>query len=120
MVRLDQLQNASALPNPIQWDEPFALVMIEELSCGTPVIACPRGAAPEIVDAGVTGFLAESVNDIASLIASASTLDRAKCRRAAEDRFNTERVVQDHLAFYRRVPRNLRLAPRHDMLCPTA
>jgi glycosyltransferase involved in cell wall biosynthesis len=98
----DLLAGAAALLNPIQWDEPFGLVMIESLACGTPVLATGRGAAPEIVDDGVTGFL----GDEDALVAAAGRLgdlDRDACRAAVEDRFSTGRMVDGHLDLFARI-----------------
>jgi glycosyltransferase involved in cell wall biosynthesis len=97
------LAGATALVNPIRWPEPFGLVMIEALACGTPVLTFPEGAAPEIVEDGETGFLCGDVNGLAQAIRRAGSLDRATCRaRAAED-FSTERMVREHLTLYQRV-----------------
>jgi len=93
-VRL--LRGATALVNPIRWPEPFGLVMIEALACGTPVLAFHEGAAPEIVDHGTTGFLCDDVDDLAGHLAKAADLDRHACRAAAEERFSTARMVADH------------------------
>ena len=101
--KLDLLAGAEALINPIRWPEPFGLVMIEALACGTPVLAFPEGAAPEIVDDGLTGFLCADEEDMAAKIGFAGDLDRAGCRAAVEARFSTERMVNDHLALYRRL-----------------
>lgn len=101
--RLRLLQGATALVNPIRWPEPFGLVMLEALACGTPVLAYPEGAAPEIVDDGVTGYLCRDDDDLARRLGDAAALDRAACRRAAEERFSTERMVADHLALFERV-----------------
>lgn len=102
-VRL--LGGATALVNPIRWPEPFGLVMIESLACGTPVLAFREGSAPELVDDGVTGFLCDDVDDLAARMAVAATLDRSKCRAAAEERFSTERMVANHLGLFQRVVR---------------
>ncbi|WP_263998879.1 glycosyltransferase family 4 protein [Mycobacterium yunnanensis] len=91
---------ATALLNPIQWAEPFGLVMIEAMACGTPVIACPTGAAPEIVDDGSTGFLCSDADELVSAIHRVDQLDRNLCRAAVVDRFSTERMVADHVALY--------------------
>ena len=96
------LQHATALVNPIRWPEPFGLVMIEALACGTPVLAFREGSAPELVDDGVTGALCDSVDELAGCIGRAHALDRAACRRSAEERFSTERMVDDHLALFGR------------------
>jgi glycosyltransferase involved in cell wall biosynthesis len=92
---------ATALLNPIQWAEPFGLVMIEALACGTPVIACPNGAAPEIVDHGLTGFLCDHHADLVDAISRVDEIDRSACRAAAEHRFSSARMVADHLDLYR-------------------
>ncbi len=98
-----ELAGSLALVNPIQWDEPFGLVMIESLACGTPVISFPRGAAPEIVRDGVTGFLVDDVQDAARALGEVSRIDRAACRADVEVRFSARRMVDDYLALYRRV-----------------
>ena len=94
------LGNAVALLNPIQWDEPFGLVMAEALACGTPVIAHPMGAAPEIIDDGVTGFLCADEDDMVDRVRSVGGLDRLECRNMAVARFSAERMVADHVSLY--------------------
>lgn len=101
--RIELLQGARALLNPIRWDEPFGLVMIEALACGTPVLAFRQGSAPEIVEHGVTGFLSEHTDELAEQIPLVPTLDRSTCRKAAEARFATERMVADHLDLFERL-----------------
>ncbi len=91
---------ATCLINPIAWPEPFGLVMAESLAAGTPVVATPCGAAPEIVDHGVTGFLETHVHALAAAVARVGDLDRRRCRRAAVERFSADRMVQDHLRLY--------------------
>lgn len=98
--KLALLGQASALLNPIQWPEPFGLVMIEALACGTPVIACPDGAAPEIVDDGVTGYLCRGHDTLVRAIGDSDRLSRRACRDAVTERFSTARMVSDHLALY--------------------
>lgn len=100
-AKLELLGAAKALLNPIQWAEPFGLVMIEAMACGTPVIACPNGAAPEIVDVGRTGFLCSDSADLVGAIHRVDELDRAACRAAVIQRFSTARMIDDHLALYR-------------------
>lgn len=106
-VRPDQrnalLGGATALVNPIQWAEPFGMVMIEALACGTPVLAYPHGAAPEIVQHGVTGFLCGGVEEAAAALARIGDLDRSACRAAVERYFCARRMVDDHVRLYRRV-----------------
>jgi glycosyltransferase involved in cell wall biosynthesis len=99
--KLDLLGKATALLNPIRWPEPFGLVMAEALACGTPVIACPCGAAPEIVDDGLTGFLRAEHDELVRAVQLVGGLDRAACRRAIVARFSTGRMVDRHLSLYR-------------------
>jgi glycosyltransferase involved in cell wall biosynthesis len=98
--KLALLDDARALINPFQWDEPFGLCMIEAMACGTPVIASARGPAPEIVDTGVTGFLCEGPADMVAAVARVATLDRRSCRAWVEAHFSARRMVEDHIAFY--------------------
>jgi len=105
------LGNAVCLLNPIDWPEPFGMVMVEALACGTPVVATPMGAAPEIIEHGVTGFVCSDEGSLASAVAEAGHLDRNECRRAVAQRFNADRMVADHLSVYEKViARSARLA----------
>lgn len=106
------LQGAAALVNPIRWCEPFGLVMVEALAAGTPVLAFAHGAAPEIVEDGVTGYLCEGEDDLAERLGELPALDRDACRAAVLSRFSTARVVEDHLALYERVISSARSGPR--------
>lgn len=90
---------ALAFLNPIQWSEPFGLVMIESLSTGTPVVGTRIGSAPEIVDHGKTGFLGQT-GQLHSFLPLAAALDRAHCRERALKLFSTERMVANHLDLY--------------------
>jgi glycosyltransferase involved in cell wall biosynthesis len=101
--KLRLLQGARALVNPIRWPEPFGLVMIEALACGTPVLAFAEGSAPELIDHGTTGYLCEDVDDLARRIGDVSLIDRAACREAAVERFSTQRMVDQHLSLFQRV-----------------
>jgi glycosyltransferase involved in cell wall biosynthesis len=94
---------AAALINPITWPEPFGLVMVEALACGTPVIALPSGAAPEIVEDGVTGYLAQDLDEMTKRVNEIARIDRAACRARVEQQFSTGRMVEEHLALYERV-----------------
>jgi glycosyltransferase involved in cell wall biosynthesis len=98
--KYELLADAVALVNPIRWSEPFGLVMIEALACGTPVIATPRGAASEIVDDGVTGFVRSGLSELASALRDVDRLERGDCRHTAAVRFSTERMVADHVELY--------------------
>jgi len=94
---------AVGLLNPISWPEPFGLVMVEALACGTPVIAFPSGAAPEIVDDGVTGYLPTDIDEMAKRVDEIDRIDRSRCRAQVEARFSTARMVEEHIALYERV-----------------
>jgi glycosyltransferase involved in cell wall biosynthesis len=108
--KTELLAGARVLVNPIRWHEPFGLVMIEALACGTPVVALAQGSAPEIVDHGVTGFLAGDLDGLVAGMADADGLDRAACRAAVRARFSLDRMVADHVALYGRL---LAGAPAH-------
>jgi glycosyltransferase involved in cell wall biosynthesis len=94
------LGGAIAMLNPIQWAEPFGLVMLESLAAGTPVVATSCGAAPEIVDDGVTGYLRDGIDALAEVLPRAAGLDRAQCRQDAMTRFSSNRMVTEHLDLY--------------------
>jgi glycosyltransferase involved in cell wall biosynthesis len=94
------LGRAAALLVPIQWDEPFGIVFIEAMATGTPVLTCPRGALPEIVDPGQTGFFFEGVVDGALAVDRINQLDRAKCRRLVEEQFTASSCVDQYIALY--------------------
>lgn len=98
--KLELLAGARALLFPIRWNEPFGMVMIEALACGTPVLAFPEGAAPEVVDDGRTGFLCRDEADMADAVGRLDSIERAACRAAVEGYFSTERMVAEHLAFF--------------------
>jgi glycosyltransferase involved in cell wall biosynthesis len=97
----DFLSGAIALLFPIDWPEPFGLVMIEAMACGTPVIAFNRGSVPEIVDDGVTGFIVEDETSAVGAIDRVLQLDRGKVRLRFEERFTARRMAKDYLAAYR-------------------
>lgn len=95
------LKNARALLFPIQWEEPFGIVMIEAMACGTPVIAYNRGSVAEVVDSGITGFYAGSLEELVSLVPQALALDRNTVREHAKQRFSHEQMVDDYVQLYR-------------------
>jgi len=97
------LGNAAALLFPINWSEPFGIVLIEALACGLPVIAYPLGSVPEIIEDGVSGYLVRNVTDAAKAVKNLASLDRRKCRRAFEQRFSVKRMAQDYLEIYERI-----------------
>jgi glycosyltransferase involved in cell wall biosynthesis len=102
-LRNQLLAGAVALLFPLRYPEPFGLVMIEAMACGTPVLATGLGAAPEIVEPGVTGFVAPSWEPLAELVPAAGALDRATVRRRAKERFDVELMVERHEALYREI-----------------
>jgi glycosyltransferase involved in cell wall biosynthesis len=97
------LGNASALLFPINWPEPFGLVMIEALACGTPVIAYPFGSVPEVIESGVTGFVVGDADDATSAVRNISQIDRRNCRIHFERRFTAARMARDYMALYRQL-----------------
>jgi glycosyltransferase involved in cell wall biosynthesis len=106
-AKMNLLAGAIALVNPISWAEPFGMAMLESLACGTPVVGCPQGAAPEIVDHGVTGFLSDSDDELAAFIEALGGIDRGTCRMVATKRFSVELMVQRYVdVFERRVQRS--------------
>lgn len=94
------LAGAEALVNPITWAEPFGLVMIEALASGTPVVAFPHGAAPEIVQDGVNGFLPRDERAMVEAIGRIDEIDRRTVRESFDERFTAARMVRDHLELY--------------------
>lgn len=110
----DFVGNAAALICPYDWPEPFGLVLIEALACGTPVLAYRRGSIPEIIEDGVTGFVCESLPEMAEAVARIPLIDRARCRAAFETRFTADRMARDYVALYERIieARTVRTAPR--------
>ena len=94
------LGEARAMVVPIQWNEPFGIVFAEALGCGTPVISCPRGSLPEIVRQGVDGFLIRSIEEGCEAVAKLGTIDRAGCRRRAEQEYSPEVVVARYVKLY--------------------
>ncbi|MCU1531787.1 MAG: glycosyl transferase group 1 [Arthrobacter sp.] len=100
--KYELMGEAVAFLNPIQWSEPFGLVMIEALATGTPVVGTPIGSAPEIVEHGTTGYLAP-LEELPALLPRAAGLSRAACRASVEERFSAERMVADHLELFAQI-----------------
>ncbi|MBA3448129.1 MAG: glycosyltransferase family 4 protein [Pseudaminobacter sp.] len=97
------LGNAAALLFPIDWPEPFGLVVIEAMACGTPVIAWDEGAMSEIIDEGVTGFIVRSLDQAVAAVDRVPALDRGRVRAVFEERFSASRMVRDYAAIYARL-----------------
>jgi len=97
------LGGAFALLFPIEWAEPFGLVMIESMACGTPVVAFRRGSVPEVMTDGVTGFVVDDVPGAVEAVRATAALDRRACRRAFAERFGVARMASDYQAVYRRL-----------------
>jgi len=109
--RVRLLHGAHALINPIAWDEPFGLVMVEAMACGVPVIATPRGSVPEIVADGRTGWIAATVDGMAAAVERCGEIDPRECRALAEFYYSPERMVSDYLdAFHGVIERASRAA----------
>jgi glycosyltransferase involved in cell wall biosynthesis len=94
------LGNALALLFPIDWPEPFGLVLIEAMACGTPVIAYNQGAVPEIITDGKTGFVVDSQDEAVAAVERLGLIDRKRCRKEFEERFSAERMTSDYLTIY--------------------
>lgn len=99
--KAELLGGAYAFLFPIDWPEPFGLVMIEALACGTPVVAFPCGSVPEVVRHGETGLIVRSVDEAVALLPRVADIDRARCRADFEERFSAARMARDYLAAYR-------------------
>ena len=99
----DFLGNAIALLNPIQWNEPFGLTMVEAMACGTPVIAFKNGAAPEIVEDGKTGFLVSDVNEMTGRVNQVKQLSRQACREQVEEKFTADVMTENYVKVYRKM-----------------
>jgi glycosyltransferase involved in cell wall biosynthesis len=99
--KVELLQDARATVFPIEWEEPFGLVMIESMACGTPVIATNRGAVPEVIEDGRSGIIVEHYREMAEALERVDALEPLECRRYVEERFSPERMVDDYVAAYR-------------------
>jgi glycosyltransferase involved in cell wall biosynthesis len=99
----DFLGDAYALLFPIDWEEPFGLVIIEAMACGTPVIAYNRGAVPEVVQDGITGFIVNDEEGAVRAVENVPTLDRKKCRQIFEERFTATRMARDYISCYKQL-----------------
>jgi glycosyltransferase involved in cell wall biosynthesis len=94
------LGGARALLFPIDWPEPFGLVLIEAMACGTPVVAFRRGSVPEIITDGENGFVCDSVDDAVRAVRRLPEISRARCRAIFDEQFTTHRMTEDYLTVY--------------------
>lgn len=97
------LGNALGLVFPIDWPEPFGLVMIESLACGTPILGRPVGAAAEVLKDGVTGYVSMDIDELASRVRDLESFDRAGCRQWVEKGFSLQRMTEDYIHVYRQL-----------------
>jgi glycosyltransferase involved in cell wall biosynthesis len=102
-TKQDFLAGAAALLFPIDWPEPFGLVMIEAMACGTPVIAYRRGSVPEVIEDGQSGFIVDSEEEAITAVKRLPTLDRRKVRQAFDRRFTARRMAEDYVQHYRQL-----------------
>lgn len=98
--KVEVLSRAKAMVFPIRWSEPFGLVMVEAMACGTPVITAPLGAAPELVVDGETGFLRESIDEMAECVGMVGEISPKACRRRVEEHFSAEAMVDGYLEVF--------------------
>lgn len=105
------LGKAYALLFPIDWIEPFGLVMIEAMACGTPVIAWREGSVSEVLENNVTGFIVEGIDDAVAALGRVRVLSRRRCREVFEERFTARRMAKDYLTIYQRVLAGARPRP---------
>ncbi|MDY0882240.1 glycosyltransferase family 4 protein [Dongia soli] len=117
--KADFLGNARALLFPIDWPEPFGLVMIEAIACGTPVVAFRNGSVPEVIDDGVTGFIVDTLEEAVAAVGKLERLDRREVRATFSKRFTVERMALDYLSIYRNLP-GLRETGRRETVRTTA
>jgi glycosyltransferase involved in cell wall biosynthesis len=101
--KAELLGGAYAMLFPVDWPEPFGMVMIEAMACGTPIVAWPHGSVPEVIEPGVSGYLVETVDEAADAVRRVASLSRRRCRQAFEDRFTAARMAEDYLDLYRRL-----------------
>jgi glycosyltransferase involved in cell wall biosynthesis len=96
------LQRSRALLFPIKWQEPFGIVMVEALACGTPVIAFNRGAVPEVIENGKNGYIVNNIDEMVESISKVSTLEHDKIRADTVSRFSLENITKEYLDVFKR------------------
>lgn len=106
--KLNFIANAKALLFPIDWEEPFGMAVIEALACGTPVVAMRRGAMPEIIEHGVTGFLADTEEEFGEYMKRVGEIDPAACRKSVEERFGVDKMASEYIKRYEETIRKAR------------
>ena len=103
------LKNARALLSPLQWDEPFGIVNLEAMACGTPVITMRRGSMPEIIEDGKTGFLCRNSAELRAAIPKIDTIDRSYCREHVEQHFTARKMAENYIKVFNKLIRRRRL-----------
>jgi glycosyltransferase involved in cell wall biosynthesis len=99
----DFLGHAHALLFPIDWAEPFGLVMIEAMACGTPVVAYRSGSVPEVITDGVSGFIVETIDEAVDAVGRLPEISRERCRASFEERFTVDRMASNYVTVYERL-----------------
>jgi glycosyltransferase involved in cell wall biosynthesis len=115
-IKARLLAHARALLAPIEWNEPFGLILIEAMLSGCPVVTFGMGSVPELVEHGLTGFIATSAEHMVDLLrpgGAVDRIDRAACRARAVERFSADRMVADHVALYQRILGTSTSSPSH-------
>ena len=100
-AKLKFLSEAKALIHPIEWNEPFGMVVIEAMACGTPVIAMNKGAMPELIEHGVNGFLVKNEQELSEAMDRIGEIDPEACRRTVEEKFSAAAAAQGYIERYR-------------------
>ena len=98
--KVELLQHARVTLFPIEWEEPFGLVMIESMACGTPVIATRWGAVPEVIEHGRSGIIVDTYREMPEALEAVDVIDPLECRRYVEELFAAERMVRDYIEAY--------------------
>jgi glycosyltransferase involved in cell wall biosynthesis len=101
--KLDLYQHAKCLLFPIRWEEPFGLVMIEAMACGTPVVAMNRGSVPEVIKHGETGFVADNYGEFVEYVKRVDEIDPRKCRKWVEKNFTIGKMTDGYLKVYKKL-----------------